>query len=81
MSNGGSSMKLLEADVAAAKIIDGIEKNKFKLFLGSDSKFLRLLYKINSKSAIKFINKKMNINKWFWQKDIKYGIIKSRKRE
>ena len=63
MANGGSGMKMLEADVAAAQIINGIEKNKFKLFLGSDSKFLRLLYKINSKSAIKFINKKMNINK------------------
>ena len=54
-----SPMKLLEADVAAAKIIDGIEKNKFKLFLGNDAKFLKFLYKLNSKAAISFINKKM----------------------
>ena len=39
------------------------EKNKFKLFLGSDAKFLKLLYKINSKAAISFINKKMSVNK------------------
>ncbi len=58
-----SNFKMLEPDVAAYQIIDGIEKNKFKLFLGSDAKFLRFLYKINSKSAISFINKKMNINK------------------
>jgi len=58
-----SNFKLLEADVAAATIIDGIEKNKFKIFLGNDAKFLRFLYKINSKWAISFINKKMNVNK------------------
>ena len=58
-----SNFKMLEADVAAFKIIEGIEKNKFKLFLGQDAKFLRFLYKINSKIAISFINKKMNVNK------------------
>ena len=55
-----TSMKMLEASEAASEIINGIEKNKFKLFLGSDSKFLRFLYKINSKFAISFINKKMS---------------------
>ncbi|MBQ6494725.1 MAG: SDR family oxidoreductase [Bacilli bacterium] len=54
-----SPMKLLEADIAAYQIIEGIEKNKFKLFLGQDAKFLKFLYKINSKYAISFINKKM----------------------
>ena len=58
-----SNYKLLEPDVAAYKIIDAIENDKFKLFLGQDSKFLKLLYKINSKWAISYINKKMNINK------------------
>lgn len=55
-----SSMKMLEASDAARLIITGIEKNKFKLFLGSDAKFLKFLYKINSKFAINYINKKMN---------------------
>ena len=58
-----SNFKLLEPDIAAYKIIEAIEKDKFKLFLGQDSKFLKLLYKINSKWAISYINKKMNINK------------------
>ena len=58
-----ANFKMLEADEAAAQIIKGIEKNKFKLFLGSDSKFLKFLYKLNSKAAISFINKKMSVNK------------------
>ena len=63
MSKEDSNFKLLEPSMAAQKIIEGIEKNKFKLFLGSDAKFLKLLYKINSKAAISFINKKMSVNK------------------
>ena len=55
-----SSFKLLSASVAANEIITGIQKNKFKLFLGSDAKFLKILYKINSKWAISYINKKMS---------------------
>lgn len=58
-SGDSSGIKMLEADEAAAEIIKGMEKNKFKLFLGQDSKFLRTLYKINSKWAISFINSKM----------------------
>jgi short-subunit dehydrogenase len=59
MNNTNGNYKLLEPDVAARQIIKGIEKNKFKLFLGSDSKFLRFLYKLNAKLAIKFISNKM----------------------
>lgn len=59
-SKEDSPLKLLEADVAAYKIIEAMEKNKFKLFLGNDAKFLRFLYKINSKFAISYINKKMS---------------------
>ncbi len=63
MGKEESNFKMLEPKVAAEQIIKGIEKNKFKLFLGSDSKFLRILYKINSKAAISYINKKMSVNK------------------
>ena len=63
MSKEDSNFKMLEPSIAAKKIIEGIEKNKFKLFLGNDAKFLKLLYKINSKAAISFINKKMSVNK------------------
>lgn len=51
--------KMLEADDAARKIIRAIEKNKFKLFLGKDSKFLKFLYKFNSKKAIDIMTDKM----------------------
>ena len=55
-----SYFKLLSPKVGASEIIKGIKKDKFKIFLGSDSKFLRFLYKLNSIWAIRFINKKMN---------------------
>ncbi len=55
-----SNVKMLSANDAASQIISGIEKNKFKLFLGSDAKFLKFLYKLNSRWAINFINKKMS---------------------
>ena len=59
-----SSFKMLSPVDGASQIIKGIKKNKFKLFLGSDSKFLKFLYKLNSIWAIRFINKKMSdINK------------------
>lgn len=58
-TNENSNYKLLSADKAASQIVKGIEKNKFKLFVGNDSKFLKFLYKINSKLAINYINKKM----------------------
>lgn len=54
-----SKMKMLSSEDAASKIVQGIEKNKFKLFLGSDAKFMKFIYKLNSEAAINFINKKM----------------------
>ena len=55
-----TSMKMLSPVVGASEIIKGIKKNKFKIFLGSDAKFLKFLYKINSIWAIRYINKKMS---------------------
>ena len=63
-SSSTSSYKMLSAEDAAHEIFKGINKNKFKIFVGQDSKFMRILYKLNSKMAINFINKKMkDINK------------------
>ena len=59
-SSNSSAIKMLPPSDGAREIIEGIKKNRFKIFLGSDSKFLKLLYKINSVWAIRFINKKMN---------------------
>ena len=58
-SSSSASIPMLSASDAADQIITGISKNKFKIFVGKDAKFMRLLYKLNSKKAIDFINKKM----------------------
>ena len=58
-STENSSYKMLAPEKAAAQIVAGIEKDKFKLYVGTDSKMMNLMYKINAKGAIKYINKKM----------------------
>lgn len=54
-----SKIKMLSPEKAAAEIINGIEKDKFQLYIGTDSKMMNLIYKLNAKTAIKFIKKKM----------------------
>lgn len=56
-----SKMKMLSASKAASIIIKGIEKNKFQMFVGNDSKFMHFMYKLNPEKAIKFIKKQMNM--------------------
>ena len=58
-NSDNSNYQMLPADKAAKIIIDGIEKNKFQLYVGSDSKIMHFLYKLNPNSAIKMIDKKM----------------------
>lgn len=53
------SYKMTSPEETAREIVNGIEKNKFQLYIGSDSKFMNFIYKLNPKGAIKFINKKM----------------------
>lgn len=52
-------MKLTSPEKAASLIIKAMEKNKYKLYIGSDAKFMNILYKINPKFAIKKINQIM----------------------
>jgi short-subunit dehydrogenase len=49
----------LPANEAAKIIIRGIEKNKFQIFTGSDSKTMSLLYRLSPKFATDFISRKM----------------------
>jgi len=58
-SKGTSNYKMTSAYDAANQIITAMEKDKFKIYVGSDSKFMNLMYKFNDAKAIKFINKKM----------------------
>ena len=59
ISAGESKIKMLPASKAAKLIIDGMERDKFKIYVGTDSKIMNFMYKINDKAAIKFINKMM----------------------
>lgn len=54
-----SSMQALPAETAAQLIIDGIQKDKLHILVGSDSKFLNFLYRLAPKYATDFITKKM----------------------
>ena len=56
-----SKMKALPASKAAEIIINGIEKNKYRVLVGSDSKFLDLYYRWSPKGAVNFIVKKMGM--------------------
>lgn len=54
-----SSYKMLSAEGAASEIIEGMEKDAFQLYVGSDAKFMNKFYKLSPKKAIKFVAKKM----------------------
>ncbi len=55
-----SKMKMTTAFSAASQIIIGAKKKKFKVYVGTDSKLMNLMYKFNDKKAIKFIKSKMS---------------------
>lgn len=56
-SNRG--MKTTSAAEAARVIIDGMEKDRYQVFIGSDSKLMNLLTKLSPKSAAMLIYKQM----------------------
>lgn len=60
IDNENNSYKMLTANKAAYEIIKGIEKNKFQLYVGSDSKIMHFLYNLNPRFAIKTIKKQMD---------------------
>lgn len=51
--------KSLTADAAARLMLDGMERNKVQIYTGSDSKFMRQLYRFAPVFATRFIAKKM----------------------
>lgn len=51
--------KTLPAGIAAEIIVKGIEKNKIQIFVGSDSKLMNRLYRLNSTFATRLIAKQM----------------------
>ena len=54
-----STQKVLAADKAAEIIIDAIEKDKYRVLVGSDAKFMDFIYRLHPKKAAGFIYKQM----------------------
>jgi NAD(P)-dependent dehydrogenase (short-subunit alcohol dehydrogenase family) len=54
-----SSFPMTSAEAAAGEIIAAIDKNKFQVFIGRDSKMMNLFYKLSPKIAVRFIQKQM----------------------
>ena len=57
---GDSNIPMTSPEEAAYLIIEAIKKEKWKIYVGKDSKFMNFLYKLNAKKAIGYINKLMN---------------------
>jgi short-subunit dehydrogenase len=53
------SFKALPAEKAANIILDGIEKDQYRILVGSDARFMDLLSRLNPAYATRFIAKKM----------------------
>lgn len=54
-----TSKLLLSPATAATQIINGMEKNKYRFFVGKDSKFMNFMYKINASFATRLIKRAM----------------------
>lgn len=60
LSADGSKYRLTSPKKAAFEIIKGMEKDKFQIYIGLDSKLMNFFYNLNAKAVIKFIDKKMS---------------------
>ncbi len=54
-----SARKVLSAEKAAEIILDGIEKDAYRILVGSDAKLMDFLTRLNPEMAAKFIYKQM----------------------
>jgi len=52
--------KMLPAAQAAREILDGVERNQFRILVGNDAKLLDVLYRLSPRRAAAFIAKQMN---------------------
>lgn len=58
-SDKAKSYKALPADEAAKIIIRGIEQKQFRILVGSDARFMDIIYRLHPRKATEFIAKKM----------------------
>ena len=59
MAKGQKSRKVLTPQDAANQIIDGMEKDKFRILVGKDAKMMDKMYRLNPRFATNLIAKKM----------------------
>ena len=57
--NRQRSIKPLAPSQAAQMIIEGVEQNRYRILVGSDSAFMDLIYRLSPERAAKFIFKRM----------------------
>ncbi len=55
----GQASKITQADEAARIMIEAMEKNRYRVFVGKDSKFLDILYRLMPTAASNFIADQM----------------------
>lgn len=58
-SEEGSMMEPLAPSKAAQVIVDGIERNRYRVLVGSDSRLMNILYRLSPKLAATFIFRQM----------------------
>jgi short-subunit dehydrogenase len=58
-AGNGQSFSTMSPDDAAEQIIDGIENDRYKLYVGKDASFMNLLYRISPQRAAKTIFNQM----------------------
>lgn len=58
-NSGKQAIKPLEPSEAARIMIDGIERNQYRVMVGPDSRMLDLVYRFNAPFAARFIAKQM----------------------
>jgi short-subunit dehydrogenase len=59
VSANASKIKMTKASVAAKLILDAVEKNKARVFIGKDAKLMNFLTRLNPLFAAKLIQKQM----------------------
>jgi short-subunit dehydrogenase len=56
---GESSIKMSTPEVAAKTILDGMEKNKYRILIGQDSKMMDFMYRLSPERAARLIFSQM----------------------
>ena len=57
--NSAQSFPMTSADKAAETIINGMERDKFQVYIGRDSKMMNYLYRLNPRYATRFMYNQM----------------------